>query len=195
MPPDSWAGRACSNPASPKRSSHGAADAPRPEREAGVVQRGAPRQQQVALGHERGGGGVDATGIRPLEAADELQQRRLSAPTWPDDGDDLVMGGAERHRVQDNGLSKLATHDLDRHAVRLVKVARLLYGSLDHGLAPSAGITPQVRRVSAGWCLGRYLSRLSRQPPWVVKYSKRMLPMSSAVAVGCHPWGAGLDAA
>ena len=32
-----------------------------------------------------------------------------------------------------------------------LKIARLLHGSLDHALiAPSAGITPQVRRVSAG---------------------------------------------
>src|SRR5438874_1154487 len=35
-------------------------------------------------------------------------------------------------------------------------------------VAPFAGITPQVRRVSAGAKLGagRYLSRLSRQHPW-----------------------------
>ena len=37
--------------------------------------------------------------------------------------------------------------------------------------APFAGITPQVRRVSAGsHCrVRRYLSRLSRQHPWVFK--------------------------
>jgi hypothetical protein len=35
-------------------------------------------------------------------------------------------------------------------------------------LAPFAGITPQVRRVSAGrdFPLVRYLSPLAREPPW-----------------------------
>src|SRR5258707_8657713 len=33
-------------------------------------------------------------------------------------------------------------------------------------VAPFAGITPQVRRVSAGASAGRYLSRVSRQHPW-----------------------------
>ena len=96
MPPESAAGRARSNSASPKRSNSGAARsrasraAARPglERQRGVAQPVAPGQQQVALGHvgagraaARGGGrpGLDRALVGLLEPGGELEQGGLAA--------------------------------------------------------------------------------------------------------------------
>ena len=54
-------------------------------------------------------------------------------------------------------------------------------------VAPSAGITPQVRRVSAGAFAGRYLSRLSRQPPWVFRYVVMLAGVRPAHLPGARP--------
>ena len=105
MPPESWAGRACSKPVRPKRSSHGAAaarasaaaHAPRAQRQRGIVDGAQPRQQQIALGHQRRRGARHRAGVGRLQAADELEQRRLAAPAGADDGDDLARRGPQRH--------------------------------------------------------------------------------------------------
>ncbi len=98
IPPDSSRGRARSKPASPKRSNHGAASAracargsPRARSASrGVVERRQPREQQIALGHQRRGGRLDRAGVGALEPADQLEQRRLPAPARADDRDDLA---------------------------------------------------------------------------------------------------------
>ena len=80
------------------RAGRGAVDARHAQRERGVVGGAGPRQQQVALGHERGGVGVDAAGVGRDEPADELEQRRLAAAAGADDGDDLAGPGVEAER-------------------------------------------------------------------------------------------------
>src|SRR5215218_3816350 len=70
----------------------------------------------------------------------------------------------------------------------------LLGASASVCIAPSAGITPQVRRVSAGrrFRRGRYLSPLSREPPWLfsgaVYRSRRARPSLGAAVIRSVPY-------
>src|SRR5205085_7543653 len=66
------------------------------QREAGVVDRAQPRQEEVTLRHQRGGRGTDGARVGMLEAADQLQQRRLATTAGADDCDHLVWIGSQR---------------------------------------------------------------------------------------------------
>ena len=131
-----------------------AADAAHAQRERRVVERARPRQQQVALGHQHGRAGGDRARVGRLQPADQLQQRRLAAAARADDRDDLAA--ARRAATLDRATRRTARRT--RRAVPRDRSARDgAVRSLDLGrIAPSAGITPQVRRVSAGsWALSQ----------------------------------------
>ena len=92
IPPDSSpAARARSPRARTPRSARAPPPAPPPstardaQRQPGVVERAQPRQQPVALGHQRRRRRVDRPGVGRLQPAHELEQRRLPAPARPDD--------------------------------------------------------------------------------------------------------------
>ena len=90
-----------------------------------------------------------------LQAADQLEQRRLAAAAGSDDGHDLVGCGVQRHPGQRLHRPALGgerpAHELDPHAnaCHQAREAPLIGASIITRIAPSAGITPQVRRVSA----------------------------------------------
>jgi hypothetical protein len=67
-----------------------------PQRQAGVVDRAQPRQQPVALRHQRRGRRVDGPAVGRGEPAHDLQQRRLPAAARPDDRDRLARARAQR---------------------------------------------------------------------------------------------------
>ena len=151
-----------------------ALDARDAQRERGVVDGAAPGQQQVALGHERRGRRVDRARVGLDQPADELEQRRLAAAARADDGDDL----ARRARASDRPSSAVTgvgaapgwrERLARRRAARPSRVRSATSAGASSGarirvsIAPSAGITPQVRRVSAA--RGRYLSRPVASPP------------------------------
>ena len=90
-----------------------------------------------SLGHQHGAGGaVTVPRVRLLQPADELEQRRLAAARRADDRDDLA--GSRRQTSptsQRPDGAEAATHVLETWL---------------SVIAPFAGITPQVQRVSAG---------------------------------------------
>jgi hypothetical protein len=67
-----------------------------PPRQRRVVDRAQPWQQRVALGHQHGRRAVAGALVRPLQPADDLQQRRLAAAAGPDDGNDLLRRDGQR---------------------------------------------------------------------------------------------------
>ncbi len=102
----------------------------------GVVDRAEPREQQVALGHEHGGGGVDRPGVGALQAADELEQRRLAAAARTDDGDDLPVPHPQREPGERGHGRTAAPAERARHAGEVdlalaCNVSRLLHRSLE----------------------------------------------------------------
>ncbi len=158
MPPDSSCGRASSKPSRPKRANSGRAAARASlARRAGDAQRAAPRCRARSATAAAGRAGAsappasarDRPGVGRLQAADELEQRRLAAAAGPDDGDDLA--GARRA-----GRRRRARHVAEPRRPRSSATAPAAsrsgatLGALVGRIAPSAGITPQVRRVSAG---------------------------------------------
>ena len=72
------------------------------QRERGVVERVEPRQQQVALGHQHGRRRARACpASRRLQAADQLEQRRLAAAGGPDDARaPRPRSASQRHAVE-----------------------------------------------------------------------------------------------
>ena len=86
-----------------------------PQRQPGVVQRAQPRQQPVALGHQRRGRRAHLAGVGRAQPAHQLEQRRLPAPARPDHRDRLVRGGAQRHAVQRDDVAVGLAHPGDHH--------------------------------------------------------------------------------
>ncbi len=136
------------------------------QRERRVVERVEPRQQQVALGHQHRRLAPQRAGVRRLQSADQLEQRRLAAAARADDREQLAPRHAQRDAgegrytlaapVRECALDRL---QLDRAAHRRIGLARRLRSAerapgagLQFGghFAPFAGITPQVLRVGAG---------------------------------------------
>ena len=66
------------------------------QREPGVVERAQPRQQPVALGHQRGRRALQHAGVGLEQPAHELEQRRLAAAARADDRDRLPRRRAQR---------------------------------------------------------------------------------------------------
>jgi hypothetical protein len=104
----------------------------------------------------------ELTASRRVHASEHVQQRGLAAPRRPDQPEDLAPRGGQRHVPQRDDVPE-ALRDgacLDRGGAG-ADGSRLLLGSLQRHLsrAPFAGITPQVRRVSAGWEVPEALSQ------------------------------------
>ena len=121
--------------------------------ERGVVERAQPGQEQVALGHQGGRLGADGAGVGRLEAADELEQRRLAGAAASDDGDDLAGGDVECEPLERD----------ERRPVGPVEPA----GDVAHAHGRSAGPGARIERAA----LARLESRVhqaayrSRTPP------------------------------
>jgi hypothetical protein len=98
----------------------GAAEAGDARRQRGVVQRAQPGQQQVALRHQDGRVGVHATGVGPVEAAHQLEHRRLAAAGRSHHRDDLPGCDLEREIAQRGDRLgtrvERAGHPLEAHA-------------------------------------------------------------------------------
>ena len=191
--------RARRTPSSPKRSNSGSARAPR-------LARGArPRSSSASAalssaerhGSSRSRCGISAqraqalgrrvrrpsTAIAParrlLEAADQLEQRRLAAAGRADDAraprpartasvrsSSAVTRAAPRRRTPSQTPASSTRRRAGAGARRCEAPSREPRSR--SCAAPFAGITPQVRRVSAGRAcdaLRRYLSPLAREPP------------------------------
>ena len=133
-----------------------------------------PRQQQVALGHQHRGRGARPSrrrapaGRRPARAASSCRsrsarRRRRSRPAAT--CSDHVRERGHRRRVRRaNGAADAGETDL---AIGSQNVRGSCAGASSLvAIAPSAGITPQVRRVSAGvaWALSQ---PASASPPVV----------------------------
>ena len=139
------------------------------EREGGVRERVAPGEEKVALRHVGAGGaplggarraadGDDAL-VRLLEARHQLEQRGLAAAGRSDDGEHLVLRGPR-------GRCPLAAVTLGYRRVTLANERGSVAGaSVLVCIAPSAGITPQVRRVGAG-ILSAISARIHEPPCW-----------------------------
>ena len=171
-------------PSRPKRANSGCArrarasarDAPATRSaQRGVVERAQPRQQQVALGHQDARARARTRpGVGRLQPADELEQRGLAAAARArrratiSPGATAASGPRARSPApQARAKARRATTstapsgpDWFEAPLREPRARRI---------APFAGITPQVRRVSAGGgrggVRGRYLSPLPASPP------------------------------
>ena len=192
MPPDSC-GRSCAarSPASPKRSSHGAAAARACARETPRARSASPAlSSALSHGSSRSRWGISAAGAALTRTGSRAAGGRRSARaasscrTRSDRRRRRPRRGAARSDIPSRACIspnwRLTTST--RHAAGSVKIARLLDGSLDHRrLAPSAGITPQVRRVSAGSRRAWALSQPAFPPaPLGCQMLRTMLPVSSA---------------
>ena len=142
------------------------------QRQRGVVERAQPRQQQVALGHQGGGLAAHRAPVGLLQAADQLQQRRLAAPAGADHGDHLA-GAARRFtssavtaRAAGSPCTRRRRSDLTLARPSPARAAAARGARVRWHVAPSAGITPQVRRVGAGRRFVGAISAGLRQPPW-----------------------------
>ena len=119
-----------------------------------------PRQQAVALGHEHGGVGarrVPASGAcSPHTSSSSVVLPQPLGPTT------ATISPAPTSRSRRRARAPRRTRGSRPPGLTVPpasNVSRLLRRSLELVvIAPSAGITPQVRRVSAGFA-GRYLSR------------------------------------
>ena len=116
-------------------------------------------------GMSTAGVGAHAARVGRLQPAHELEQRRLAAAAGADDGDDLAGADARASTPSSARTAPNARLTPARLAVPPPSTSR---GSCAGAsslvvIAPSAGITPQVRRVSAG-SLGAISAGL-RQPP------------------------------
>ena len=177
IPPLQLAGRARSKPARPNSCEErgGAARASRgrprdAQGERRVVERAGPGQEQVALGHERRPGGASTRPrVGRLEAADELEQRRLAAAAGPDDGDDLAAAARRltpaRASTAPGGVGATAGVGDVRHAVGRRRGApiRAPRGGLHRSLR---GHYPDRFGGSAPGSRGAISAGRSRQPPW-----------------------------
>ena len=174
------AARARSPRARTRRSARAPPRAPRPSTRpatrsasAGVVERAQPRQQPVALRHQRRRRRVDRARVRRLQPAHELEQRRLAAPARPDDGD---ASRAAATRSDTPSSASTAPNAFATPASVTPALALNVHEAPPREprsrvrIAPSAGITPQVRRVSAR---SGAISAGLRQPPC---WSSCMLP-------------------
>ena len=115
--------------------------------------------QEVALGHEHRGVRAHASGVGRLQAAHELEQRRLAAAAGPDDGDDLAGPDLEVDALERAHRAERAAHARQACRTAPINVSRLLRRSLELGRHRSLrGHYPTgskgQRRVR-----GRYLSR------------------------------------
>ena len=160
----------CSNSARPKRSNRGSARRRASARgtpwhssaSAGVGERVAPGQQQVALGHvarQRRRWRRHRALVRLLEARDQLQQRRLAAARGPDDGHHLVP----RATLRSTPSSAVDAPAIAPRDARNMK--RLRHGSLCLGLHRSLrGHYPTGSKGQRRGCPRRYLSPRPRAP-------------------------------
>ena len=150
----------------------GAIEARDAQRERGVVGGARPRQQQVALRHERGGLRLDGARVGRDEPADELEQRRLAAAARPDDGDDLARADVQRDLVERGDRrgaaaagAKVFDTPIQAHGIDVDLSRRRLRGRLSPRLHRSLrGHYPtgsKGRRRGAG----RPLSRPAASPP------------------------------
>ena len=146
--------------------------------ERGVVERAQPRQQQVALGHEHGGRRLDTARVGALEAADELEQRRLPAAARADDRDHFAGRDAQAHAGERHDVAERPPTPAPADAALTYEAPRREPRA--RRIAPSAGITPQVRRVSAG--IAKALSQPARPPAPLIAY------LPSLARVGRHPF-------
>ena len=111
-------------------------------------------------------------GVGRLQAADQLEQRRLAAAARADDGDDLagVARAAtcppERSPRPRVGRER-AAHDVDPHAVARRRRSRgSLTGASTIALSlPSRALPHRFEGSAPGAARGRYLSRLPASPP------------------------------
>ncbi len=85
------------------------------EDEADVV---AAQGVQLALGGARHppSGDLDLAGVGPVEAAEQVQERRLARPAAAEDGDDLARADVEIGVVEDPARAAPAAHRLDEAA-------------------------------------------------------------------------------
>ena len=104
------------------------------QRQRGVVERASPRQQQVALRHQRARGqaprrsAAPDTAIAParlLEPADQAQQRRLATSAGPDHSDTLAGTHLDGEVIQHRELAVAVADGADRD--------RCAGGRDDHG--------------------------------------------------------------
>ena len=58
------------------------------------------REPGFAESAEVGAGDGHASGARPVEAGDQVEQRRLAAAGWPHDRCELALFDGQRHAVQ-----------------------------------------------------------------------------------------------
>ena len=72
------------------------------------------------------------SGVRPLQPADQLQQRRLPGSGRADDGDDLAGRGVQRDVAQRDDVTEPAGHALQPNFT--IDVTRPLLRSLEPGL-------------------------------------------------------------
>ena len=136
-------------------------------RERGVVDRAQPRQQAVALGHEHGRVGADA--CRRRAPAGRTRARAASSCR--------SRSGRRRRRSRRRRTSRSTPSSARTVPKARLTPARLAVpppstfrGSCAGAssfvvIAPSAGITPQVRRVSAG-STGAISAGLRQPPCW-----------------------------
>jgi hypothetical protein len=166
MPPESSWGRARSKPSRPKAANERlrsrarlfARRAGQPHRERGVVDRAQPRQQPVALGHEDAGSAAHAAGVGRLQAAHELEQRRLAAAAGPTTAT-ISPAPTSRSRPSSARTAPKARLTPARLAVRPLNVSRLLRRSLE--LRRHRSLRGHYPTGSKGQrrSHGRYLSR------------------------------------
>ena len=142
------------------------------------------------------GAGAHAAGVRRDQAADELEQRRLAAAARPDDRDDLARRHPQRHATQrPDGSERHRRRRRSRRPPALTSRGSATGASASLCIAPSAGITPQVRRVRSSADLSQpgvlpsppgFLARfsvLNRLFGWSVK-QQRQRRMRTGVPVG-----------
>ena len=117
------------------------------ERESGVGQGVAPREQQVGLRHERARlrAPDDPPRVRLLKPREQLEQGRLPAAGGADDRHGLALRHFQIETVECHNRPEAAVEPLRPYRRCSTR------SSYRHDpMTPFAGITPQVQRVSAG---------------------------------------------
>jgi hypothetical protein len=170
IPPDSASGRACSKALEPELGEQrvglcarrGAGVAGHAQRERSVVERGGPREQEVALGHVDGGRTSHGAGIRSLQPADQLEQRGLAATARPTTAHHLVLERVhgevlERGDGAEAGVTPRTSTEVGAETIGAFNVM---------SIAPFAGNYPTGSKGQRR-AVPRALSQpATRQPPW-----------------------------
>ena len=88
-----------------------------PQSQGDVAKNALPRQQPVALEHDRTlGGNLDAAAVGPVQAGEQSQQRALAAARGTQQDDELLVLDREVQVVQHGAVAERADDLLDQHA-------------------------------------------------------------------------------